>query len=144
MVKSLVTCRPSTIQIFSNWYSVHGLNTGAQCLWCFQTDSQIPIQQRNVFWPCEYQTRPVLRCSLQLTSPYSSIRIGYHFKTLKYCLGLLQVCKKMYSGSNDLRSHLKKCHPNIGNNIKPNLPLTPQILVNISVSNESENIGSVL
>ena len=74
----------------------------------------------------------------------SSIKIGYHFKALKYCLGLLQVCKKMYSGSNDLRSHLKKCHPNIGNNIKPNLPLTPQILVNISVSNESENIASVL
>ena len=48
------------------------------------------------------------------------------------------VCNKMYSGSYDLRKHLKKSHPNISKNIKPNVPLTPQILANISVANETQ------
>ncbi len=44
------------------------------------------------------------------------------------------VCNRAYSGSHDLRKHLKKCHPSISKNIKPNVPLTPQILANISVA----------
>ena len=44
------------------------------------------------------------------------------------------VCRKMYSGSNDLRYHLLKHHPNISKNIKPHVPLTPQIIDNIQQS----------
>jgi uncharacterized Zn-finger protein len=42
------------------------------------------------------------------------------------------LCKKMYSGSHDLRKHLNKVHPSIAQNIKPNVPLTPQIIANIN------------
>lgn len=44
----------------------------------------------------------------------------------------------MYSGSYDLRQHLKKIHPNISKHIKPHVPLTPQIIANISVVQDKE------
>ena len=49
------------------------------------------------------------------------------------------VCNKMYSGSYDLRQHLIRHHPNISRTIKPNVPLTPQIINNI-VRSPSKNV----
>ncbi len=37
------------------------------------------------------------------------------------------VCSKLYSGSHALRKHLRVKHPQVGKNIKPNVPLTPQM-----------------
>ncbi len=39
-----------------------------------------------------------------------------------------QVCMKLYAGSYDLRRHLLQHHPDHSRNIKPRLPLTPQIV----------------
>ena len=42
------------------------------------------------------------------------------------------LCSKLYSGSHDLRKHLEKTHPKVAKNILPNVPLTPQIISNLS------------
>ena len=43
------------------------------------------------------------------------------------------VCNKTYSGSYDLRKHLKNIHPSIGKNIIPEMPLTPQLISSINI-----------
>ena len=49
----------------------------------------------------------------------------------------------MYSGSHDLRKHLKKIHPLISQHIKPNAPLTPQVIssINLLHKQQTENDG---
>ena len=42
------------------------------------------------------------------------------------------LCPKLYSGSHDLRKHLEKTHSKLAKNILPVVPLTPQIISNLS------------
>ena len=42
------------------------------------------------------------------------------------------LCSKLYSGSHDLRKHLEKTHSKLAKNILPVVPLTPQIISNLS------------
>ena len=69
------------------------------------------------------------RCCAQCELPRTELKPQEHLRRHSgekrfACL----VCNKAYSGSLDLRRHLARHHPSVGSRIRPNEPLTPQVV----------------